>query len=259
MEAVVYSLIGESAFDNSYILRVGRDKNLTITHPKENRIVAIRHCPAETSIYVREQSDVAYVTPLIFDNRIIEVKPTEKTTLEFLNRHPDNVANGGRVFEKVDYAAEAKVDVELEELILELKTLVREKAKDKSSGKYFLQAHVAAIIGSSVRATMMSMEELKIELYNEIEANPYNFTDEDGNITLFNDPEVSRVFLAMQSIASGVLKQSADQRSFSWSDNNAVVYTTPLGVSKPMLGFATFLGTDEGLLVLDEIKRRLKQ
>ena len=60
--------------------------------------------------------------------------------------HPDNVANGGSIFEVVDDEKDAEDTLEVEELILDIKQAIRDKAREATESSLIeLEAAVAVL------------------------------------------------------------------------------------------------------------------
>lgn len=242
-----------------YILKVGRNKRLTILDDSNKdrakwRNRAIRHCPNESSIFMDEQSEHAVVEPIIIEGGYKTVKADDITTMKFLDNHPDNVSNGGAIFELVDDEKEAGFEISREELVSDLIQTVKDKEKEKE-GIYDLLSVVAVLKGNVAEATAMSSSELKRTLYGYIQSDPELFVDEAGNITIFADEQIKRKYIVLRAINEGVLVVAADKRSVMWGSNKSVIVAVPRAIN-PVDFFADFLESDEGMLVLNEISSR---
>jgi len=254
-DVLVYRL-SDNRSGLTFSLKTGRKANLTVFEKDENGNAtrrAIRHCPNEQSIYVEEQSQYAKVDPIIFNLGVLKVKGDQPTTIKFLNAHPSNVSNGGSWFELINDEQEAKESIEIDELKIDLKYLVRSKAKEKD-GIHALKAEVAVLLRSVDEAGAKGIEELKQVLYNSIETDPYYFSDDAGNPSIFDDDEILRKYLVLKSLKDGVIRKSPNNKSITWNKGE-VIATAPLG--KDLIDYFTdFLSTDEGILVLEEMTRR---
>lgn len=215
---------------------------------------AIRHCPNEKSVYIDEQSEFAVVEPIVFDKGYFTVTPRQPATLKFLELHPHNVANGGKLFEKVDVEANAVEALEEEDLIYDLKTVVKQKEKEEE-GLVSLQALAAVIEGSYAIVKDMKMSQLRQIIYRAINTNPYAFIDEDNNPTLF-EGETQRKFITLKAIGEGLIVLSTDGRTFTWGDNKASIVSVPSG-QEPRQYFSEYLETDDGMLVLEKLMKML--
>jgi len=110
-------------------------------------------------------------------------------------------------------------------------------------------------MGSIDQVASKGTEELKRILYNEIENSPEYFTDEAGNPVIFDNGEVFRKYLVLKSIKDGIIKKSPNNKSIMWVKDKEVIATAPVGVDLVDY-FTSYLATDEGMLVLEEITRR---
>lgn len=252
LKTKTYRLVGDSA-PLSLLLQSGKNKRLLIFDKKQKTNRAIRHCPNEKSIYIDEQSSNAVCEPVIFETGFIEVGETQTHTQEFLDNHPDNVANGGIWFEYIDEAAEAKVDIERDELIQDIKTAIREQYKQKG-GVAKLEMAVSILFGSLAQASKLNADELKRVLYNEAENNPDFFTDDNYNVNIFDDQTKIRKYLVLKGLKDGLISKTVNGNSIQWTKNKEVIFTAPIG--KDLVeSFALFLETDEGLMVASELAK----
>lgn len=244
----------DSRSGEAFMLKTGRNKKLLHfdENVKYNR--AIRHCPNEKSIYIDEQSDHALVDPIIFIKGFLTVKREDQTTQKFLAAHPDNVANKGGWFEEINDEVEAGEDIEREELITEIKQVIKKKG-DEEDGIYALEMIVSILLNSITTASKMSKSELKREIYNYVDVDPYYFTDDVNNVNIFDDEHIQRKYLTMRAIKDNIIKKSPNKKSILWTSGNNVIATAPQGLDL-IDYFSDYLSTDEGMLVIEEIKRR---
>ena len=238
----------------TFTLKTGRNHNLIINDAK-GLPQAIRHCTNEKSIYVKMQSDYAIVTPIIFMGGYIEVPPHMQITQAFLDAHPGNTLNGGNKFEFVDDEKQAKDHIVIDEAKVDIKYAIRQKSKEKD-GIHALKQVASVIKGSVVQVDEMGMEELKELLYNEIDRNYKYFIDDSGTVDVFEDEYLKRKYLTLRAMRAGILKESSDRKAIQWANNSQLVFAGPVG--QPLVdSFAEFLGTDEGIVVLESISKKL--
>lgn len=235
-------------------LNIGSNHNL-IVNDKNGMPQAIRHCINEKSIYVKLQSDYARIAPIVFKGGYLTVPANMQITQAFLDAHPKNVANGGHLFEFVDDEKQAKTNIEDTELKVVIKSAIIAEAK-KKDGIHSLKQVASVIKGSLITVDGKGIEELKEMLYEEVDRNPKFFVDEAHNVDVFDDAYLKRKYLALRAIKAGVLKESSDRKSILWTNNNEVVFQAPVGQNL-MDTFSDFLGTDDGLLVIETITARL--
>lgn len=234
----------------TFELKTGRDGNLVIFDETEGTNRAIRHCKNEKTIFVEDQSKNAVVSNIIFLNGFLFTEAKETITQDFLDNHPSN----GVLFEVIDDAADAKEMVDVEELILDIKQAIRAKAKEPN-GEETLRILVSVINSDPSGASEMEIDELKNELYDAVNVNPMRFCNEEGEITVFDDSDITRMAIAQQAFLSGVIAVSADSRRVIWGDTKATICNIPLGKNATQY-FSNFLETEEGMTVMREIDKR---
>lgn len=212
---------------------------------------AIRHCPAEPSIFKEDQADDAEVVPIVFVNGFFEAKADMVRTQEFLDNHPDR----GIRFDVVDPGADAKAFADEEDMRTDAKIAVRNKMKEEG-GIEVLRIIVTALTSDAGAAASMSPSELKAALYNEIDANVHRFTNDEGEVTIFDDQDLIRQAISNHAFNAAVVQISADGGAIVWASNSKQICVVPEGVDHQEY-FAEFLGTKDGLQVAREVKKRL--
>lgn len=245
----------DSRSGEAFYLKTGRDKRLLYFDEVKGFNRAIRHCPNEASIFIDEQSEHALVEPIIFRDGLLEVEREGQTTQKFLQAHPDNKCNDGSWFEEINDEQEAGEDIEVEELIADIKQTVKSKANEED-GIYELEM-VASILLNSVEqvSKMKTSSELKRVIYQYVDSNPYYFTDDEGNINIFDDEFLQRKYLVLRAIRDNIIRKSPNKKSMMWVQGNKIIATAPQGLD--LVDFFTdYLSTDDGILVIEEIKRR---
>jgi len=253
LKAKTYRITGDST-PLTFLLQSGKNKKLLVFDEKSGRNRPIRHCPNEKSIYIDEQSDNAICEPIMFERGILDVGDKQTVTQEFLDKHPDNVENGGIWFEYIDEAAEAKVDIERDELIQDIKVAIRDQYKQKG-GVAKLEMAVSLLFGSLDQAAKLNADELKRVLYSEADENPDFFLDQNGNVNIFDNQDKIRKYITLKSLKDGVIAKTVNGKSIVWgNDRSNVIFTAPVGKDLTE-SFAQFLETDEGLLVAAELTK----
>ena len=248
-----YRLTGDRS-GLAYIIKTGKKRKLLIFDEEKKVSRPIRHCPNEPTIYSDKQSEYAFVEPIIFMHGYLEVNREAQVTQQFLDNHPDNVNNGGNLFEEVNDEKEAEQDLIVDEMKIDIYNAVREIAST-DGGEYQLEAVVAVLEDSVVVAAEMGLKSLKRRLYQEIESNPYYFCDDNGKVTIFDDDFISRKYFVLRALREAVIKKSPNNKSISWVRDGKVIATAPRGLELVDY-FTDFLGTEDGMLVAEEIKRR---
>lgn len=244
----------DSRSGEAFMLKTGRNKRLLAFDEEKKYNRAIRHCPNEVSIFIDEQSEHALVEPLIFRNGILDVKREDQSTQKFLSAHPDNIDNGGNWFEEINDEQEAGEDIEREELVTDIKQAVKAKG-DEEEGIYALEMVASILLNSVNEASKMSKSELKRTIYQFADSDPYYFTDDEGNVNVFDDEYSHRKYLVLRAIRDNIIKKSPNKKSILWVNSNKVIATAPQSIELVEY-FTDYLSTDDGILVIEEIKKR---
>jgi hypothetical protein len=244
----------DSRSGEAFMLKTGRNKRLLAFDEEKKYNRAIRHCPNEVSIFIDEQSEHALVEPVIFRNGMLDVKKQDQATQKFLSFHPDNVANGGNWFEEINDEQEAGEDIEREELVTEIKQTVKAKG-DEEEGIYALEMVASILLNSVNEASKMSKSELKRTIYQFADSDPYYFTDDEGNVNVFDDEYSHRKYLVLRAIKDNIIKKSPNRKSILWVNSNKIIATAPQSIDL-IEYFTDYLSTDDGILVIEEIKKR---
>lgn len=239
----------------AFMLKTGRLSELLVFDEEKGYKRPIRHCPNERSIYLDEQSQYAIVEPVIFLTGYLQTQPTDVHTQQFLLTHPDNVANGGTIFELVDDERDAEDTLEVEELILDIKQAIRDKAREGTESSLVeLEAAVAVLTGSIATASKMTPAELKRTLFQHATDNPLYFTT-DGKIDIFKNDFVAKKYIGLRAISEGIIRKSQSGRELEWVKDGTKILRAPIGVDL-LDTFADFLNTEDGYLLIQEIEKR---
>lgn len=255
-DTVLFRLSAEGAFSLSYTLSVGMNGKLVVYDQEKKKNRAIRYCRNEPSLYLDEQSSHAVVESITFEDTLLEVSAKDTNKLEFLRMHPGNVANGGTIFQEVDFQKEAADELRIEDMILDVKEAIRVKAKNTETGVAALRTVLASLQGSMSGISAMSPNELRAELFAYVDSDPTRFVNSKGEPNLFDDPKRVRMYVTLSALESGVIVKSLDGRKFTWKTGEELI-SIPLG-RRPEDYFADFLETPEGILVFEEIMKQLK-
>jgi hypothetical protein len=104
-------------------------------------------------------------------------------------------------------------------------------------------------VGSKV--SEMSSKELKRDLLLYAKRNPGLFLElvDDENVVLRN--------FGIKATEMGILRLSADQRTFTWGSNNRKLMNVPFD-EHPYSALAAWFKTDEGMEIYTNIEKRLK-
>jgi hypothetical protein len=186
-QTYVYKLL-----DGGGIVSIIPSKGVTVYDESKNEVREIRYCPNQKSIFVDEQSGAATREPIKFYEWLLAVPHTKPNLIAFMEAHPSNTANGGRMFELVDTEKKNEESVEQEFLIHDAIMLIREKSAED-------------------------------ELLNIAKSNPKEF------ISSFDNPVVAMKAKLTRAADFGLIK--LNESGAYWADGNRLIVATPTGYS----------------------------
>lgn len=215
-----------------------KQNNITVFDEETGQVRQLRYSPNENSVWADEQSSNIIREQIVFNNKNLVVPYTNPPLQKYLELHPDNIKNGGKVFYLVDTERNAEQEVEREFSMLEAVAMVRDKSIDEL-------LPVAMYLGINTDQKNM---EIKRELLKEAKSNPTRF------IEMFDNPVVRTKSVIMSAIDFQIIKADAD--GLKWFDSNRLIVATPVG--QETVDIATrYCLSEKGALVFEEIQTQL--
>ena len=190
--------------------------------------------------FVDEFKGDAILGHITFIDGVLNV-PKEKQTLQKLLSlyHPQK----GRLFNEFD-PVETAVD-ELKDIEIEIEALNVAKNLDIDLAEAVLR------VEQGNKVSNMTSKEIKRDVLLYAKNNPSLF------IELANDDNVQLRNFGIKAVEAGLLKLSADNRTFNWGSNDRKIMTVPFD-EHPYSALAAFFKTDEGLEIYKNIEKRLQ-
>ena len=217
-----------------------KQNNITVFDEESGEVRQLRYSPNENSVFADEQSNNIIREQIVFVNKNLIVPYTNPPLQKYLELHPDNIANGGSVFELQDTAKSAEKELDTEFLSLDAVAMVRDKSIDEL-------IPVAMYLGVNTNQKNM---EIKRELLREAKSNPKRF------IEMFDNPFVKTKSVLMSAIDFQIIKSNSD--GLKWFDSNRLIVATPVG--QDTMDIATrFCMSEKGALVFEEIQTQLEK
>lgn len=213
-------------------------KGVTVYDPVENTVREIRYCPNEPSIYVDEQSDNAIKESVAFREGKLFV-PREKPNLKmFLDAHPMNIGNGGKLFKEVDKQRDAEQELQREFKLTEAVAMVRDKD---------IQDLLPIALYFKVNINQPTAE-IRFNLLRIAKSKPQEF------IEAFDSPQVTTRATIQQAGDYQIINMKND--GVYWFDSNSLIVSVPVG-QDAMDVMVRFCLTEKGAPVLGDIEERL--
>jgi len=237
--------VDESKQNKIYTIKKGggiwfklRQNNITVFDEETGQVRQLRYSPNENSVWADEQSENIIREQIIFQAKNLVVPYTNPPLQKYLSLHPDNKANGGSIFELVDTAKSAEIELNNEFAMLDAVAMVRDKSIEEL-------LPVAMFLGINTDQKNM---EIKRELLKEAKANATRF------IEMFDNPMVRTKSVIMSAVDFQILKADAD--GLKWFDSNRLIVATPAG--QDTIDTATrFCLSEKGAIVFEEIQNQL--
>jgi len=215
-------------------------KGVTVYDEASDSVREIRYCPNEKSIFTDEQGDKALKQSVVFrDGRLFV--PREKPNLrKFMEIHPENVANGGKLFKEVNRTNNAEQKLKTEFLLNDAISTVRDKEISEL-------LPVAMFFMVNINRPV---SEIRYDLLQIAKKKPAEF------IAAFDSPQV---------VARSIIKQAGDYQiikikkdSVNWFDSNSLIVSVPVG-QDPMDVMVRFCLTEKGASVLSTLEEHLEK
>ena len=240
-------LVDDSKKDKVYTITKGggiwyklKQNNITVFDEETQKVRQLRYSPNEMSVWADEQGENIIREQVAFIQKNILVPYTKPNLQKYLDLHPDNVANGGKVFNLVDTEKKATVELDKEFIMLDAVGMVRDKSIDEL-------LPVAMYLGIDTNQRNM---EIKRELLMQAKSNPKRF------IEMFDNPVVKVKSTIISAVDFQVLR--VDNDGLKWYDSNRLIVATPAG--QDTVDIATrYCLSEKGALVLEEIENQLSK
>jgi len=198
----------------------------------------LRYCPSEKSIWADEQSDKARVSAVIFRDKTLVVPQSQPNLIQYLERHPDNVANGGIEFKLLNETENIQEEVDTEFIIHDAISMVKSRPLDEL-------LPLAMALNIDVDKDNLS---IKRDLIRYARSNPRNFMDMSRN------PLVEARGYVSQAYDFDIIKEI--KGAVVWADTGKMICSVPVGQNRVDV-VTRFVMTDQGSSVLAEIERQL--
>ena len=237
--------------DRTYILK-GSYTPLTATLPsrhsgrfpllwfdeKTGEQKELRYATNQNSPLVEKQKGEATLGHVIFKNGTLFVPKQKQNLQKLLSIYHPSLNVKYYEFSKVEKATDDLIYLEME-----IEALNAAKSMDIDQAEAILRVEV----GSEV--SKMTSREIKRDLLMFAKNNPDLFID------LANDENVQLRNFAIKATEAGIIKLSADQRTFVWASNGKKLMTVPFD-EHPYSAMAAFFKTDEGLEIFKSIEKK---
>ena len=112
---------------NAGIVFMLPQKGVTVYDKELDTVREMRYCPNEPSIWADEQGDKARKETVAFRDGKLFIPKDKPNLRKFMELHPMNMDNGGKIFRRVDKKKDAEAELKREFLLSEAVSMVRDK------------------------------------------------------------------------------------------------------------------------------------
>ena len=216
------------------------NSNVTIYDEEAGRVREIRYCANQPSIFVDEQSASATRSQVIFRQNALRVPYSKPNLKEFLDRHPQNAANGGSIFRIANTEQQTQDSVDLDFLITDAIQMIKSRS---------IEELLPVALSLNINTNQENLA-IKRELVQAAKNKPQEF------IELFDNPIVQTRVSVMQGFDFQIVRYKSG--AITWFDSGAVIVGVPVGQDEVDV-LTRFCLTDKGAGVLTEIERQLSE
>jgi len=190
--------------------------------------------------FVDEFKGDAKLEHITFVDGTLKVPKSKQTLQKLLSLYHPQRKN---LFFEFDPEANAKDELDIMTLEVDALNVAMDMEIDQ------MEAIVRTEVGN--KASQMGSRELKRDLIKLAKKNPQLFLElaSDENINIRN--------MGIRAVEAGIIKLSADQRTFTWGTNNRKLMTVPYE-ENPYSALTVFFKTDEGVEIYSAVEKRLK-
>ena len=198
----------------------------------------LKYCQNQRTVFVDEMKGDQRLEHIVFRNGMVII-PKEKTVLQKLLSlyHPDRDV----MFYEEKPVANAIGEIAW--LEMEIEALNAAQSIDIDMAEAIMRVEVGSKVSD------MSSKELKRDLLLYAKRNPELFLE------LVNDENVVLRNFGIRATEMGIIKLSADQRTFNWGSNDRKLCTVPFD-EHPYSALAAWFKTDEGMEIYSNIEKR---
>ena len=223
---------------NAGIVYMLPQKGITVYDSDKDTVREMRYCPNEPSIWADEQGNNARKETVAFREGKLFVPKDKPNLRQFMDLHPMNINNGGKIFKQIDKKQDAEIELKKEFTLSEAIGMVRDKDINEL-------LPVALYFGVNINSPV---SEIRYNLLNIAKKRTEEF------IQSFDSPQVQVRSSIQQAKDYQIINLKSD--GCYWFDSNRLIVSVPVG-QDAMDVMVRFCLTEKGSPVLSTIEDRL--
>jgi len=223
---------------NAGIVYMLPQKGITVYDSDLDTVREMRYCPNEPSIWADEQGDNARKETVAFREGKLFAPKDKPNLRKFLDLHPMNMRNGGKIFKQIDKRKDAEIELKKEFLLTDAIGMVRDKDISEL-------LPIALYFGVNINSPVT---EIRYNLLNIAKKKTEEF------IQSFDSPQVQVRSTVQQAKDYQII--NINENGCYWFDSNRLIVSVPVGQDS-MDVMVRFCLTEKGAAVLSTLEDRL--
>lgn len=229
----------------SFFIQSRSNKRRQLLHFDEEKGInrALRYSKNQKSIFEDEQDGTAILEPIVMEDGKITVAKNNPILQQFMDMHPDNIANGGTLFYEFDPQKVAEDRVRT--LNLEVDALIAARSLDLDKMKSIARVHLDSNVDK------MTAAEIKHDILLFARNYPEDF------LYAIEDPDIDVNDISSRAFDEGyVTFRAGKDIHYNLKNNKKKILTVPFGERKEDV-FMTWLKSDEGLEFYQYLEKQM--
>jgi len=223
---------------NAGIVYMLPQKGITVYDSDKDTVREMRYCPNEPSIWADEQGVNARKETVAFREGKLFAPKDKPNLRQFLDLHPMNIKNGGKIFKQIDKKQDAEIELKKEFLLTDAIGMVRDKDINEL-------LPIALYFGVNINTPVT---EIRYNLLNIAKKKTEEF------IQSFDFPQVQTRSTVQQAKDYQII--NVNDNGCYWFDSNRLIVSVPVG-QDAMDVMVRFCLTEKGASVLSTLEDRL--
>ena len=219
----------------SFFIQSRSNKRRQLLHFDEEKEInrALRYSKNQRSIFEDEQDGTAVLEPIVMEDGKLTVAKNNPMLQQFMDTHPDNLANGGTLFYEFDPQKIAEERVY--NLNLEVDALIAARSLDLDKMKSIVRVYLDSNVDK------MTVAEIKHEVLLFARNYPQDLLD------AIDDPDIEVNDIASRAFNEAyVTFRAGKDIHYNLKNNKKKILTVPFGEKKEDI-FMSWLKSDEGV------------
>lgn len=229
----------------SFFIQSRSNKRRQLLHFDEEKGInrPLRYSKNQKSIFEDEQDGTAILEPIIMEDGKITVFKNNPMLQQFMDMHPDNIANGGTLFYEFDPQKVAEDRVK--NLNLEVDALIAARSLDLDKMKSIARVHLDSNVDK------MTVAEIKHDILIFARNYPEDF------LYAIEDPDIDVNDISSRAFDEGyVTFRAGKDIHYNLKNNKKKILTVPFGERKEEV-FMTWLKSDDGLEFYQYLEKQM--